>query len=112
MLADKDAFKHSQGSCLTKLMWEARLKDYKKVWLWVKVTSEQYMTIFSIWENTVLDHVLLNIGPFARCWTPPGLLVLSAILYPRIVRYYKSQRAPRLGTGRPSSDVTVGYIVR
>ncbi|MED6240419.1 hypothetical protein ATANTOWER_020822, partial [Ataeniobius toweri] len=50
----------------------------------------------------VLDHVLLNIGPFAHCWTPPGLLALLAILYPRIIRYYKSQRAPRLiGRGVP-----------
>ncbi|KAK5608382.1 hypothetical protein CRENBAI_026606, partial [Crenichthys baileyi] len=59
----------------------------------------------------MLDHVLLNIGPFARCWTPPGLPAPSAILYPRIVRYYKSQRAPRLiGWGRPKSDVIGGYI--
>ncbi|MEQ2309299.1 hypothetical protein AMECASPLE_037159 [Ameca splendens] len=35
----------------------------------------------------------------------------SAILYPRIVCYYKSQWAPRLiGRRRRSSDVTVGYI--
>ncbi|MED6243982.1 hypothetical protein ATANTOWER_032726 [Ataeniobius toweri] len=59
----------------------------------------------------MLDHVLLNIGPFACCWTSPGLPAPSAILYPRIVRYYKSQRAPRLiGQGRCSSDVVVDYV--
>ncbi|KAK5612786.1 hypothetical protein CRENBAI_007255 [Crenichthys baileyi] len=32
-------------------------------------------------------------------------------LYPRIVRYYKSQRTPRLiGRGRRNPDVTVDYI--
>ncbi|MED6240868.1 hypothetical protein ATANTOWER_029858 [Ataeniobius toweri] len=62
-------------------------------------------------QKPVLDHVLLNIGPFVRCWTPPGLPAPSAILYPRIVRYYKSQRAPRLiGRGRRRSDVTVDYV--
>ncbi|MEQ2205500.1 hypothetical protein XENOCAPTIV_000820 [Xenoophorus captivus] len=60
---------------------------------------------------TVLDHALLNIGPFACCRAPPGLLALSAILHPRTVRYYKSQQAPRLiGRGRRSSDATVNYI--
>ncbi|MEQ2311107.1 hypothetical protein AMECASPLE_016290 [Ameca splendens] len=54
---------------------------------------------------------LLNVGPFARCWTPPGLLASSAILYPRTVRYYKSQQGPQLiGRGRRSSDATVNYI--
>ncbi|MED6234141.1 hypothetical protein ATANTOWER_023105 [Ataeniobius toweri] len=54
---------------------------------------------------------LLNIGPFARCWTLPGLPAFSAILYPRTVRYYKSQRPLRLiGQGRRSSEATVHYI--
>ncbi|MED6233144.1 hypothetical protein ATANTOWER_007430 [Ataeniobius toweri] len=54
----------------------------------------------------MLDHLHV-----ACCWTPPGLPAPSAILYPRIVHYYTSQRAPRLiGRGRRSSDVTVDYV--
>ncbi|MEQ2281449.1 hypothetical protein AMECASPLE_030440, partial [Ameca splendens] len=54
---------------------------------------------------------LLNIGPFVRCWKQICCSASSAILYPSIVCYYKSQRTPRLiGRGRRSSDVTVGYI--
>ncbi|MEQ2314119.1 hypothetical protein AMECASPLE_008857 [Ameca splendens] len=59
----------------------------------------------------MLDHVLLNIGPYVSCWTPGCLPASSAILYPRTVRYYKSQRPPQLiGRGRRSSDATVNYM--
>ncbi|MED6233659.1 hypothetical protein ATANTOWER_014625 [Ataeniobius toweri] len=56
-------------------------------------------------ETPVLDHVLLDIGPFARCWMPPGLPAFSPILYPRTVRYYKSQRPPHVADRAGASQL-------
>ncbi|MEQ2242329.1 hypothetical protein ILYODFUR_034800 [Ilyodon furcidens] len=55
-----------------------------------------YLVLMEVFSWYLLDHVLLNIGPFARCWMPTGLPAVLAILYPRTVCYYKSQRPLRL----------------
>ncbi|MED6250002.1 hypothetical protein ATANTOWER_022989, partial [Ataeniobius toweri] len=54
---------------------------------------------------------LLNIGPFARCWTPLCLSNVIGHFVPQDSLSYKTQRPLRLiRRGRRSPEATVNYI--
>ncbi|MEQ2286190.1 hypothetical protein AMECASPLE_039736 [Ameca splendens] len=59
----------------------------------------------------VLDHLLLNIGPFARCWTSLCLSNGIGHFVSQDSLSYKTQRPLRLiRQGRCSPEATVNYI--